>query len=453
MSTPTSNSSAARRTPISISPDQNLIPPSLQSVLKAAPTMNTRPVTAETLAAAALLATLEMNASGVENAHSRIRDTSTSTIATATTTTTTTTATVTTTTTRDSDLPSTGNSSLERPVAEYLTSYLPLPPEKRQDVFRWIVRREINDGSLFQLSGTCKEAHGDVDDFLQHDKDGLAFSNRAKWRSNAVELAQNAQTLRQSARHIVVPPTTSTQAPQIDPVQNLSIHGVIKIDAKGIGRERVMAEVRALLEQVPSHAKVALDLSGNSLTALDLELLVESLERNPVVYQLSLDNNPLCQGDQICEPLVKLFSVFAPVSHLYLSNVGLNDATAAAVEPALATSPVLQHLDLRNNRLTTAGGIAIAQGIVPGTKVRTVRLQGNQFGIDEDVGKAVLRAHMKIDMQRLKEKGKEYDPTLDNDDEVEIIEIDGVRAGWFEFAALQAQFQRKFEAAALAQRI
>lgn len=145
--------------------------------------------------------------------------------------------------------------------------------------------------------------------------------------------------------------------------------------------------------------------------------------------------------------------LFAPVSHLYLSNVGLNDATAAAVEPALATSPVLQHLDLRNNRLTTAGGIAIAQGIVPGTKVRTVRLQGNQFGIDEDVGKAVLRAHMKIDMQRLKEKGEEYDPTLDNDDEVEIIEIDGVRAGWFEFAALQAQFQRKFETAALAQRI
>lgn len=423
----TSNSSSAHGTSVLIRADQNLIPPSLRLALTEPPKVNNKPFTVEMLAGAALRALLALSASPAS-----VTPTTTNTSAITTST----------------AITGTAQSAPAEP-----SPYLTLPPEKRFDVFRWAVRMHGRDSSLFSLSKTSKDARAEVIAFLNDDNEGRAFrtillkGEIPKWKANAEELAANAKALSKTASHIDLPRGSATGIPA-----KATETKVVKVTAAGIGRERVLAEVPALLSEASSSIKIALNLSGNGLTAQDLEALLRSLERKPIVYQLSLDNNPLCHGDEVCAPLVRLFSYMGPTSHLYLSNVGLNDATAAAIQPSLAKSRTLLHVDLRNNSLTTAGGIAVVAGIVPGTNVKTVRLQGNAFGWDYDVAETVSRAHLRIEEKRREELGAQYNPTV-NMDPVEIVQIDGVSSTWIRNPLVNHLFQEKFEEAAFAQRI
>lgn len=438
MSTSNSSFGTAQRATVMIRPDENLVPPSMQAALEATPKLKSKPLAADSLAElCAQLGTSTATAAAVTA-------TITTTATTATTATTITTATV-------SSSARNGNPSGEQVLVSEALPCLPLPPESRFNVFRWAVRMNGPESSLFSLSKASKGGRGDVIAFLNHDVTGLEFraslrhGDIPKWKRNANDLVSNAKALRQSARHIDFTQWKPGAMPAFDLSQDLPDHGVIKIAASGIGRARVVDEALRLLETVPSYARVALDLSDNCLNEQDLELLLIAMERKPVVYQLSLDNNPLCQGDQVCMPLVKLFSQLGPSSHLYLTNVGLNDATAECIQAPLANSQTLLHLDLRNNRLTEAGAITIVASVVPRTCLDTLRLQGNQFGLSEAVSSAINRAHLGI------EENMNSDPTEEAYG-VEIIQI-GVMPESIQSSAMQTAEQKMYDDAALAERI
>lgn len=171
-------------------------------------------------------------------------------------------------------------------------------------------------------------------------------------------------------------------------------HVTIKLDATGIGRERFLKEVLPAVAKINSRCPVVLVARKNGLRPADLQALVDIMKRSAVVYHLDLSDNLLCGNEAPCMPLVVLFHVVGPMSHVYLSNCGLNDATALRIASALPANPCIRHLDLRGNAIEGSGAVQLAQAAGQGSALAAVRLQGNEFDEDdEDVMRAVEAAN------------------------------------------------------------
>lgn len=180
---------------------------------------------------------------------------------------------------------------------------------------------------------------------------------------------------------------------------------VIKLDAKGIGRERFLNEVIPLLKSVPPSCQIALDASDNQLSAEDLSALVDYMSVNPRIHRLDLSRNSLCTGNQVSNQVLQLFDCTGPLTHLYLSGCGFNDATAAKLKDVISKANQLSHLDLRFNRLSTNGVIEVIKAIIPSreddrevlTSIRAVRLFDNAYSSEDcDSGTPLLHSVREI---------------------------------------------------------
>ncbi len=162
---------------------------------------------------------------------------------------------------------------------------------------------------------------------------------------------------------------------------------VIKLDAKGIGRDRFLNEVLPALKAVNPGCQIVLDASENQLGVDDLKVLLDYMSTNPRIYRLDLSGNSLCRGSDFSPEMLQLFEFAGPLTHLSLSGTGLNDATAAGLNKAIAGAPLLARLDLSDNSLTEEGAIAVMTAIAPGsetgqpaiTTIRQVRLADNAY--------------------------------------------------------------------------
>lgn len=168
----------------------------------------------------------------------------------------------------------------------------------------------------------------------------------------------------------------------------------IKLDASGIGRERFLQEVLPAVAKIHTRCPVVLVARQNRLRPGDVQALVEIMKRNAVVYHLDLSDNPLCRDEEPCLPLVELFRIVGPTSHVYLVNCGVNDETARRIADALPANPCIIHLDLRRNEIDQTGVVRLAQAAARTSSLAALRLQGNEFDEgDEDVMHAVAAAN------------------------------------------------------------
>ena len=269
---------------------------------------------------------------------------------------------------------------------------------------------------LRALAKTSKALRSSVLEFLRNDENGKAFSAALKigpapqWQAQAKLLTLNAKIYRKdfagsaaSVFNNMSMKLTGEMASgaltrfkaiefnlnKFDYISEVSeqissIHGKpVKINASGFKGElnTLQSIVMSALSVVDSGCPIILDLSMNGLRDADLGTLLEFMKVKPIIYQLNLDQNPLCSGDQASETLVELFQLSTPISHLYLNKTGLNDATAFAMSESLGKHPCLTHLDLRSNVLTAVGALALIDAV--DTKahgvLNVVRLQNNKF--------------------------------------------------------------------------
>lgn len=270
---------------------------------------------------------------------------------------------------------------------------------------------------LLALAKTSKEMRSSVLEFMRNDENGKAFSAALKigpapqWQAQAKLLTLNAKTYRKdflgsvaSIFNNVSMKLTGEMASgaltrfkaiefnlnKFDFFSDVSeqISSIrskpVKINASGFKGElkTLQSIVQSALSAVDSSCPVILDLSMNGLRDADLRPLLELMKVKPIIYQLNLDQNPLCSGDQLAESVVELFHLSTPISHLYLNKTGLNDTTAFAMSEALGKSPCLTHLDLRSNEVTAAGALALVDAIDKEAHgvLNVVRLQNNKFG-------------------------------------------------------------------------
>jgi hypothetical protein len=189
---------------------------------------------------------------------------------------------------------------------------------------------------------------------------------------------------------------TFTWGSEVGPLIS-SIQGkVVKLDAKNIGRERVLNEVIPCLKNIPVSCPIVFDISSNHLVSKDLFPLIEFMAANPTIYRLDLSENPLFEDKDNHKEVVQLFACGGPLTHCYLSNVGFNDMAAQELKQAIAKSSVLEHLDLRFNHLSANGVAAVIKALIPGaepdqkviTSIRDVRLFNNDYD-DETAGEII----------------------------------------------------------------
>ncbi len=168
-------------------------------------------------------------------------------------------------------------------------------------------------------------------------------------------------------------------------------HKVIRLDAKGIGRERFLNEVIPALKSVNPGCQLVLDASDNQLSSDDLKPVLDYMATSPRIYRLDLSGNPLCSGDGPAAEVLQLFKFAGPMTDLCLNGTGLNDATAVGLKQTLADATALTKLYLQGNRLTEDGAIAIMQAIAPGsdpdhrvlTSIRRVQLTDNDYELTD----------------------------------------------------------------------
>lgn len=129
--------------------------------------------------------------------------------------------------------------------------------------------------------------------------------------------------------------------------------------AREIGSKRFVDEVLTALREIPAHCPVILDARGNDLGPAELNQLVDVMEKHPVIYQLNLNDNTFCTGEESCKALKRLFDALGPVSHLYLRNTGLNDKAAKHLQATMIADTCLKHLDVRSNNINDFGAGAL----------------------------------------------------------------------------------------------
>jgi hypothetical protein len=179
----------------------------------------------------------------------------------------------------------------------------------------------------------------------------------------------------------------------------------IKLDANGVGRERFLNEVLPALAAINTGCVVVLVARKNGLGPSDIQALVDVMKRNAVVYRLDLADNLLCTNEEPCQPLVELFQLVGPTSHVYLSNCGVNGATARQIADALPANPCISHLDLRGNAIDKSAVVHLAQA-AGRSSLLALRLQGNDFDEKDEV---VMRA---VDAANLLRSGRPEDDEI-----------------------------------------
>ena len=194
---------------------------------------------------------------------------------------------------------------------------------------------------------------------------------------------------------------TFTWGSEVGPLIS-SIEGkVVKLDAKNIGRERVLNEVIPCLKNISVSCPIVFDISSNHLVSKDLAPLIEFMAANPTIYRLDLSENPLFEDKDNHKEVVQLFACGGPLTHCYLSNVGFNDMAAQELKQAIAKSSVVEHFDLRFNQLSANGVAAVIKALIPGvepdqkviTSIREVRLFNNAYddGADDEIIRGAVR--------------------------------------------------------------
>lgn len=121
---------------------------------------------------------------------------------------------------------------------------------------------------------------------------------------------------------------------------------VIKLDARGIGRERFLNEVIPALRSVNPGCPIVLEASDNQLGSDDLKPLLDYMATSPRIYRLDLSGNPVCTGQGRAAELLQLFNFAGPLTHLNLSGTGFNDATAVELKETVANATGLTKLYL-----------------------------------------------------------------------------------------------------------
>ena len=210
---------------------------------------------------------------------------------------------------------------------------------------------------------------------------------------------------------------TFTWGSEVGPLISLIEGKVIKLDAKNIGRERVLNEVIPCLKKIPVSCPIVFDISGYHLVIKDLVPLIEFMADNPTIYRLDLSENPLFEDKDNHKEVVQLFACGGPLTHCYLSNVGFNDMAAQELKQAIAKSSVVEHLDLRFNHLSANGVAAVIKALIPGaepdqkviTSIREVRLFNNAY--DDGADDEIIRGAVRQGIKNIKEFTKN-DPEL-----------------------------------------
>ena len=210
---------------------------------------------------------------------------------------------------------------------------------------------------------------------------------------------------------------TFTWGSEVGPLISLIEGKVIKLDAKNIGRERVLNEVIPCLKKIPVSCPIVFDISGNHLVSKDLVPLIEFMAANPTIYRLDLSENPLFEDNDNHKEVVQLFACGGPLTHCYLSNVGFNDMAAQELKQAIAKPSVVEHLDLRFNHLSANGVAAVIKALIPGaepdqkviTSIREVRLFNNAY--DDGADDEIIRGAVRQGIKNIKEFTKN-DPEL-----------------------------------------
>ncbi len=139
----------------------------------------------------------------------------------------------------------------------------------------------------------------------------------------------------------------------------------VKLDASGIGRDRFGNEILPALEKIPLNCRVVLDAADNKLTSDDLGKLTSLMAKKGNLYRLDLSCNPLTEGADGAAKILNLFKQAGPLTHLYLSDTGLDNSTAEILKNSPRRSTMLEQLDLRNNQLDASGISALLQAFVP----------------------------------------------------------------------------------------
>lgn len=210
--------------------------------------------------------------------------------------------------------------------------------------------------------------------------------------------------------------------------------------------------VHAALSAVHVSCPVMLDLSNNNLEDADLLPLVDFIKMKPIIYQLNLDQNPLCTGDQPPLALPQLFDLVSPLSRLYLRKTGFNDAAALACSGGLAKHPCLVEVDLRSNALNEAGALPLIEAVGSkksdgsihvNTTLEALRLQNNLFGDGERMVTIVKLA------QGLWEKAKLAKPDFIDESHYDVVQLEDVNifsARYFSRESLQKEYLAKMSA-------
>ncbi len=275
-----------------------------------------------------------------------------------------------------------------------------LPLEMKFEVFSHLRDEIERETGLVAFGKTSTEQRSAVIDYFHHSKEGIAHGLRIAdadadanvkiWNACAKHLRENTNALREtfgiSAAVIeglhksdksdkeIAAAASSLLALHLDfrkPVSASLITTLleamnnepVKINAEGIGRERFLAEVLPALAKVNPGCQVVLDASNNQLQAEDLQLLVNFMKKNPCIYRLNLSKNFLCIDDKVCLPVVELFNLNGPLTHLYLKSTDINNETALLIAKALIKHPFLTSVDLQRNPIKTSGMLALIKTV------------------------------------------------------------------------------------------
>ena len=311
------------------------------------------------------------------------------------------------------------------PLAQ--TTLESMPDDVKNNIFTLTATPVDYQHGLLALAKTSKNMRSAVLDFMRNDENGKAFSATLKigptplWQAQAKVLTQHAKIYRKdflmSAASIfnnVAMKLTGDMAtgalnrykaiefnlnkfdfsPEVGDQISDQIRSVrskpVKINAAGFNGQRHLLQsiLHTALAAVHASCPLILNLSMNGLRDTDLRPLLEFMKIKPTIYQLNLEGNPLCTGNQLSEEIIQLFQISSPISHLYLNKTGFNDATALGLRDVLGKHLCLTHLDLRSNALSEVGatalmdaaGSASADGTTQTNGVlQAVRLQNNKF--------------------------------------------------------------------------
>lgn len=115
------------------------------------------------------------------------------------------------------------------------------------------------------------------------------------------------------------------------------------------------------------------------------------------------------------------------------------------------------HLDLRNNRLTEAGVLALIKAVgyqhAPNqwhinTVLTAVRLQNNKFSMTEKIGRGIVELQKALDTDHRKINGDAYSELGPY-----VLQVDGVNMGQMALHELVNFYQEVFSKNAAAERL